>query len=302
MSCVPGGCLASISTPTIWPPVSWTVRATRSASPTTIDVDTAGLAASRRDGRVRAAITALLDHAQQQNCSAVVVENLDFADARATGRETLGRGQRGKRFRRAVAGIPTAKFRTRLTAMAARRGVAVIGVDAAYTSQLGQPILENPLTAADFRSGHPPSRRGGRDRQTWPRLGDQATAGRTPQRTEDRCGHSTGQAQSSTEPRWRARPFRPTDMHTPRRAGPPENTRPPRPTPFGPHRTHSCSLIRNGGERSPISTAAAGMVTMASTTSHRIPAPATCRRCTHGRASSYGVSTEQTCPPCQFSR
>ena len=60
-----------------------------------IAVDTVGLAASRRDGRVRAAITELLDHAQQQNCSAVVVENLDFADARATGRETLGRGQRG---------------------------------------------------------------------------------------------------------------------------------------------------------------------------------------------------------------
>ena len=158
---------------------------------------------------------------------------------------------------------------------------------------VGQPILENPLTAADFRSGHPPSRRGGRDRQTWPRLGDQATAGRTPQRTEDRCGHSTGQAQSSTEPRWRARPFRPTDMHTPRRAGSPENTRPPRPTPLGPHRTHSCSLIRNGGERSPISTAAAGMVTMASTTSHRIPAPATCLRCTHGRACSYGVRTSR---------
>ena len=32
--------------------------------PVTIEVVTAGLAASRRDGRVRAAITALLDHAQ----------------------------------------------------------------------------------------------------------------------------------------------------------------------------------------------------------------------------------------------
>ncbi len=44
-----------------------------------IEVVTAGLAASRRDGRVRAAITALLDQAQQENCGAVVVENLDFA-------------------------------------------------------------------------------------------------------------------------------------------------------------------------------------------------------------------------------
>jgi hypothetical protein len=90
--------------------------------PVSIPVQIAGLAASHRDGRVRAAITALLNHAQRQNCSAVVMENLDFSDARATGRDTMGRGQRGKRFRRTVAGIPTGKFRSRLTAMAARRG------------------------------------------------------------------------------------------------------------------------------------------------------------------------------------
>ncbi len=76
--------------------------------PVSIEVITAGLAASRRDGRVRAAITALLDHAQHNGCAAIVIENLDFADARATGRETLGRGKRGKRLRRTVAGIPTA--------------------------------------------------------------------------------------------------------------------------------------------------------------------------------------------------
>ncbi len=63
--------------------------------PTTIEVHTEGLAASRRDGRVRAAITALLDHAQHAGCGAVVVENLDFGDARATGRETLGRRRAG---------------------------------------------------------------------------------------------------------------------------------------------------------------------------------------------------------------
>ena len=65
----------------------------------------------------------------------VVVENLDFVDARATGRETLGRGRRGKRLRRTIAGIPTRRFRARLTGMAARSGVAVIGVDPAYTSR-----------------------------------------------------------------------------------------------------------------------------------------------------------------------
>jgi hypothetical protein len=113
--------------------------------PITIEVVTAGLAASRRDGRVRAAITAMLNHAEQQRCAAMVVENLDFADARAAGRETLGRGRRGKRLRRTVASIPTAQFRHRLTCMAARRGLSVIGVDAAYTSKWGAQHWRNPL-------------------------------------------------------------------------------------------------------------------------------------------------------------
>jgi IS605 OrfB family transposase len=111
----------------------------------TIPVDTVGLPAARRDGRVRAALTTLLNLADQHHCSAVVIENLDFADARATGRETMGRGRRGKRFRRTVAGIPTAKFRNRLTAMAARCGIAVIGVDAAYTSKWGAQHWVKPL-------------------------------------------------------------------------------------------------------------------------------------------------------------
>ena len=113
--------------------------------PISIDLATAGLKASRRDGRVRAAISMLLDHASQRNCSAIVVEDLDFADARATGRETLGRGKRGKRLRRTVAGIPTRKFRTRLTAMANRGGIAIIGVDPAYTSRWGAQHWRAPL-------------------------------------------------------------------------------------------------------------------------------------------------------------
>jgi hypothetical protein len=113
--------------------------------PLSIDVATAGLQASRRDGRVRAAISRLLDHAQHTGCGSVVVENLDFADTRATGRETLGRGARGKRLRRTVAGIPTRKFRTRLTGMAARRGIAIIGVDPAYTSRWGAQHWHKPL-------------------------------------------------------------------------------------------------------------------------------------------------------------
>jgi IS605 OrfB family transposase len=113
--------------------------------PVSIAVDTAGLRASRRDGRVRAAITSLIDHVQHTGCGAIVIENLGFADARATGRESLGRGKRGKQLRRTVAGIPTARFRSRLINMARRRGIAVIGVDAAYTSKWGNQHWRTPL-------------------------------------------------------------------------------------------------------------------------------------------------------------
>jgi IS605 OrfB family transposase len=205
------------------------------------------LSASRRDGRVRAAITAVLDHAQQQNCAAIVVENLDFADARAVGRDTLGRGKRGKRLRRTIAGIPTARFRTRLTSMAARRGIAVIGVDPAYTSRWGNQHWRKPLQQ---QTSDPSTVTGHHGAATAiGRRGLGLTIRRRPAgpRTEDPCGHTTGQARSPTQPRKQARQFRPTATHT-MRTGPPENTRQPRPTPFGPQpsNTHCCSLTRNG--------------------------------------------------------
>ncbi|WP_353360919.1 hypothetical protein [Mycobacterium sp.] len=56
---------------------------------------------------------ALLHYTARHKIAAVAVEDLDFADARTAGRETMGRGWRGKRFRKAVAGIPTAVFRRR---------------------------------------------------------------------------------------------------------------------------------------------------------------------------------------------
>ena len=75
-----------------------------------------------------------------------MVENLGFDDAHAIGRETMGRGQRGKRFRRDAAGIPTAKFKGRLVAMASRMGIAVIAVDPAYTSRWGEEHWKKPLS------------------------------------------------------------------------------------------------------------------------------------------------------------
>ena len=169
-------------------------------APTTIEVLTAGLAASRRDGRVRAAITGLLDHARDTGCGAVVVENLDFADARATGRETLGRGPRGKRLRRTVAGIPTGKFRHRLSAMATRRGIAVIGVDAAYTSKWGAQHWVKPLqqqTSDPVTRHHAAAvaigRRGLgvaiRRRPAGPRSGQRTAAGPPPARPDPHRRH-----------------------------------------------------------------------------------------------------------------
>lgn len=113
--------------------------------PTIIPLLVAGLPATTRDGHLRATITELLDHAETVGAGAIAIENLNFVDARSTGRETMGRGARGKKFRRTVAGIPTGKFRDRITAMAANRGIHIIAVDPAYTSRWGDQHWSIPL-------------------------------------------------------------------------------------------------------------------------------------------------------------
>ena len=69
--------------------------------PVTIPVVLAGLPASQRDGRLRAAISSLIGLARQRGCRAIVIEDLDFAAAREQGRERHGsrpsRGARGRR-------------------------------------------------------------------------------------------------------------------------------------------------------------------------------------------------------------
>jgi hypothetical protein len=106
-----------------------------------------GLPASTRDGRLRGAISTLLDVACQRGCTAIGIEDLDFTETRAVGRETLGRGRRGKRFRRTVSGIPTRQFRNRLVQMAANRGIAVVAVDPAWSSKWGAAYWQRPLQA-----------------------------------------------------------------------------------------------------------------------------------------------------------
>lgn len=111
--------------------------------PERIEFEIAG-PATRRDAQVRHAVTRLIHTCLRHSIGTLVVEDLDFADARDTGRETMGRGQRGKRFRRTVAGIPTAVFRDRLAAMSRRHGLRLLAVNPAYTSAWGDQHWRKP--------------------------------------------------------------------------------------------------------------------------------------------------------------
>ena len=123
-------------------------------TPVTVPLDLAGLPSATRDGRLRAAITILIATAKARGARAIVIEDLDFAAARAEGRERHGsrpsRGRRGRGFRRMVSGIPTGRFRDRLTQMASNAGLHVIVIDPAYTSRWGAEHWLGPL-----REHHP---------------------------------------------------------------------------------------------------------------------------------------------------
>jgi IS605 OrfB family transposase len=123
-------------------------------APTTIGLDLAGLPSATRDGHLRAAISTLIATAKARGARAIVIEDLNFAEARAEGRERAGsrpsRGRRGRDFRRAVSGIPTGKLRGRLVQMAANAGLSVIVIDPAYTSRWGAEHWLRPL-----REHHP---------------------------------------------------------------------------------------------------------------------------------------------------
>jgi hypothetical protein len=141
---------------------------------------------------------------------------LNFADARASGRETMGHGRRGRRFRRTVAGIPTSVFRNRLTAQASRHGIQLYAVNPAYTSAWGDQHWRTPYenvtrheaaaTVIGRRAqGHKARRR----------------EGATCARPEDRAVRATDQAgpcepQVNTDSRHRPG-ARGTESHPPRR-------------------------------------------------------------------------------------
>lgn len=128
------------------------------ASSVTIGLDLTGRPASARDGRLRAAISRLIAAARQHQAQAIVIEDLNFAEARGEGRERTGnrpsRGKRGRGFRRAIAGIPTARFRDRVVQMATNAGVSVIVIDPAYSSRWGAEHWLAPLQEHQVGSAH----------------------------------------------------------------------------------------------------------------------------------------------------
>jgi hypothetical protein len=80
--------------------------------------------ADHRDAQLRHALTRLFHWAQHHRVTAIAVEDLVFTDS--TTREKHGR-RRG--FRQIISGMPTAKLRARLLAMATEAAISVIAVD-----------------------------------------------------------------------------------------------------------------------------------------------------------------------------
>ena len=199
-------------------------------TPATIGLGLAGLRSATRDGRLRAAISALIAAAKARGARAIVIEDLDFAAARAEGRERAAnrpsRGRRGRAWRAVVSGIPTGRFRDRLTQMASNAGLAVIVIDAAYTSRWGAEHWLRPL-----REHHPEAtghhaaalvigRRG---------LGHRARRRATGTRTAPEDAARPAQARPRTTPKPEAAPRKP--------AAPPGPRQPPGTKTGQPHRT-----------------------------------------------------------------
>ena len=223
-------------------------------TPATIGLDLAGLPATTRDGHLRAVITGIIATAEKHGAHALVIEDLDFTEARAEGRERHGsrpsRGRRGRRFRRAISGIPTARLRDRLVQMACNTGLSVIVVDPAYTSRWAAQHWLTPL-----REHHPQAtghhaaalvigRRG---------LGHRARRRVTGNHPAPEEAARSTQARPRTTPGARTAPRKPATHEVPgsRQAPRPDGLTGPRQATRQPttvrgrrlHRTMSCSLL-----------------------------------------------------------
>lgn len=116
-------------------------------APLVVPIATSGNS-SKRQGNLKDALATVLDYAVAEGCVSLNIEDLNFEDARDTGKETMGRGARGKSFRRVVAGIPTAQFRSFASCMTHNKGLWVIAVDPAYTSKHGRQHWLRPINSS----------------------------------------------------------------------------------------------------------------------------------------------------------
>jgi hypothetical protein len=151
----------------------WQIDADGNPVGTGIDIPLVldGLAASTRDGRLRAAISLLLEVAGQRGCTAIGIEDLDFADARASGRETMGRGQHWQRPLQAR--YPQRQI-TRHHAACVVLGRRALGLRA--RRRPGVPAPHRRMEAAERPSAGAASYRPGR-------VGDRVRAGHDPPAT-----------------------------------------------------------------------------------------------------------------------
>ncbi|WP_189986370.1 transposase [Streptomyces spinoverrucosus] len=156
-----------------------------------------------RDAQIRHALTRLLHHARRCGAAAIAIEDLDFTDG--TSREKHGRN---KQFRRLLSRFPTAKLKARLVSMAAEQDIAIVAVDAAYTSRWGAQHWQQPLTT--------PTRKISRHDAASIAVGRRALGHPIRRRTapphddrSDRRGHRTVQAPSGTRRREETRPHLP---------------------------------------------------------------------------------------------
>ena len=104
------------------------------------DTDNKRYTTGQKDADIRSAIQQLLEKADLFVCASISIENLNFAKNRKIGKTSH---KTSKRFRRIVCGMPTAKFRDRLVAMAYNRDrpIWVIAVDPGVHVGVGQVAL-----------------------------------------------------------------------------------------------------------------------------------------------------------------
>ncbi|MFH8476984.1 IS200/IS605 family accessory protein TnpB-related protein [Streptomyces sp. NPDC018000] len=171
---------------------------------------------THRDAQLRHALTQLLHWAKQTGAAAIGIEDLDF-----TTEKTREKHGRRKKFRQLISGIPTGKLKARLVSMAAEQGLAIVGVDPAYTSQWGAQHWQKPLAT--------PHRTMSRHDAAGIAIGRRALGHPIRRRTappphdrSDRAGHRTAQAGPGNRGREGTRP--PATDHAPGGV-PPSGTR-----------------------------------------------------------------------------